>query len=152
MKSVCYGIGLMLLCVGCVNVTYVGTSYPPTKKVVIYDNQKDVPKGEYTIMGHAIFSADEGFASSEISDKIKSEAESKGADAVVIVSMKRVMDGSQANYNYPYMMDPDWGWDYDGYWGPPYGVEVAPPPDGATVTYDYEVVVRALFLKKKRTS
>ena len=140
-----------LTLVGCVNVSYVGKSYFPTREVTFFYGKSTVPKDTYTVMGKAIATGKEGASGDRIKKDLIEKAKAEGANALVIISTKRVMSEQRYTWNDPYMENPNWGWDCDYYWDGPYGDPYGEPFDWqpeTSVEFDYETVVRALFLKK----
>ncbi|QSH40384.1 hypothetical protein P0136_13560 [Lentisphaerota bacterium ZTH] len=141
---------VMLLAAGCVNITYLGQKYQPTKKVTFYYSWSIVPTDRYTVIGKAIEVADEDAWSSEIHDDLIEKAESVGADAVVIDSMHRKISGRVVNYSNPWVDYYDWN--CNNYWGGPFYYNSPMSywgTSGVNVYYNYDTVIVAKFLKNK---
>ena len=101
-----YGIGirnaalaaLTLSAVGCMNVDYVGQSFPPLAEdsaVAVYSPSAPPPENMRAI-GRVYLTAPQGTSVEEISDELVALAREKGAEAVNIVESKRVNIGSAA--------------------------------------------------------
>jgi hypothetical protein len=138
---------------GCVSVNYIGESYPPTKSVKIYMDKKEIP-WKYQIIGKAIATAPDDFTCGDIEGRLRDKACSKGANAILILSFRKVECGENVqNTSCETFVGPGWGWGwgYDDYWdddmmGPPYSEAVVWNPS-ANVSYDFETKIRAVFLR-----
>lgn len=79
------------------SVQYLGKSYSPTGNVEVFYDTRDVKK-DYEVMGKI-----DGMAGilensyQEIQDKIVKEAQSRGADAVLIYNMEQRVIGNTSN-------------------------------------------------------
>lgn len=138
---------------GCVSVDYIGETYPPTKNVQIFMEKKQIP-WKYQLIGKAIATAPDDFTCGDIQEKLQEKARAVGADAILILSFRKVECGETVqNTGCETFVGPGWGWGwgYDDYWdddmmGPPYSETVVWNPT-ANVSYDFETKVRALFLR-----
>jgi hypothetical protein len=81
----------------CAHVDYVGRSYPPTSKVDLYFDERDV-RAEYEVMGQVIATANDFVSAEKLQAKLMKKAGEKGADAVVINGMDRYKTGSSTTY------------------------------------------------------
>jgi len=85
---------MALLTAGCLSVNYQGQSYAPTENVKFYSTAKQVPQ-PFDIMGKAICSGNYIDTTKEdIVKKLISQAESEGADAVLLHEYAIVVTGS----------------------------------------------------------
>ena len=85
---------MALLTTGCLSVNYQGKSYAPTENVKFYSTAKQVPQS-FDIMGKAICSGNYVNTTKEdIVKKLISQAEAKGADAVLLHEYAIVVTGS----------------------------------------------------------
>ena len=100
MKRLMIAAFLLTPVLGCASIQYVGNSYPPTEHVDLYFSEYDVP-GDYTVIGRLVATAnvDEPFYSSEkFTEAIRKKGREKGADAVVILGLQKVVTGSTVTY------------------------------------------------------
>jgi len=81
----------------CAHVDYVGRTYPPTSKVDLYFDERDV-RPEYEVMGQVIARANDLVSAEKLQSKIMKKAGEKGADAVVINGMDRYKTGESTSY------------------------------------------------------
>lgn len=89
--------GIGLLAAGCIDLEYVGQEFEPTpmsRPVVLFQNRTEIPPGEYRIIGRAILTAPDGTLGYDIQEKLLDTAREAGADAVCLVSSKRVKVGT----------------------------------------------------------
>jgi hypothetical protein len=96
------GIAAIVLCAalwaGCVSVDYVGKSYPPTASVELYMTPDDV-KRPYEVIGEARAQVDALPFSSpaqQLQQKLLAEAQSRGANGVILGSITTRQVGSTA--------------------------------------------------------
>lgn len=97
---------LMLLTTGCVNIDYVGGSFPPDnsgKQVTFYGNRQAMPLDKYRIIGRAKVSAPAKYSGYELRERLLEYAVERGADAVCVVDRKVVDLGiyPQDNSDFP---------------------------------------------------
>lgn len=139
---------------GCVSVQYVGEEYPRTSHVDVYYKKSQIP-WKYHVMGKAVATTPEGMTGGDLQENLKHKAELEGADAVLVLSIRKLRTGEQVNdWAESECFGPYWGWggDYgDDYWdedmlGPPFDQEVSIDPM-TDVTYTYRTEVKALFLR-----
>jgi hypothetical protein len=100
MKRVVIATTLLSAVLGCASIQYMGNSYPPTDHVDLYFSEYDVPR-DYTVIGRLVATAnvDEPFYSSEkFTEAIRKKGREKGADAVVILGLRKVMTGTTVAY------------------------------------------------------
>jgi hypothetical protein len=100
MKHLIIAATLLTAVLGCTSIQYVGDSYPHTERVDLYFSENDVPQN-YTVIGRLLATAnvDEPFYSDQkFTEAIKKKAREKGADAVVILGLHKVMTGSTVIY------------------------------------------------------
>jgi hypothetical protein len=91
-------IPALLFVAACAHVDYVGQSYAPTSHVDVFFKESDVPN-EYSVMGKVIATANDLVSAEKLQDKIVQKAQSKGADAVVLLGMERYKSGENTNYH-----------------------------------------------------
>lgn len=87
---------IALLC-GCVSVDYVGQQFPEIEEdelVVIFRQNSDYPASDYKVIGRATFNAPDGYSSIELDEKIEDTARGYGAEAVKVISVERLLIGS----------------------------------------------------------
>jgi hypothetical protein len=100
MKRVIIATAFLTAVLGCTSIQYLGDSYPHTEHVDLYFSENDVPQN-YTVIGRLVATAnvDEPFYSDEkFTEAIRKKAREKGADAVVILGLHKVMTGSKVIY------------------------------------------------------
>jgi hypothetical protein len=100
MKRLMIAATLLTVVLGCASIQYVGDTYPRTEHVDLYFSEYDVP-GEYRVIGRLVATAnvDEPFYSSEkFMEAIRKKGRDKGADAVVILGLRRVATGTTVTY------------------------------------------------------
>ena len=91
--SACLG----LLAAGCIDLEYIGQEFEPTpmsRPVALFQNRTEIPPGEYRIIGRATLTAPDGTLGYDIQEKLLDSAREAGADAVCLVSTKRVRVGT----------------------------------------------------------
>ncbi|MCP3968575.1 MAG: hypothetical protein GY750_15025 [Lentisphaerae bacterium] len=138
----------LFMAAGCVNITYLGQKYKPTKHVTFYYSWSLVPTDKYTVIGKVVEVADEDAWSSEIHNDLIEKAKSVGADAVVIDSMHRKIAGRVVNYSNPWVDYDDWN--CQNYWGGPFYYNSPMSywgTSGVNVYYNYNTIIKAKFLK-----
>lgn len=146
------GMAAALLLTGCVDLNYVGQTFPPLPEdqaVTLFTAEQPPPEGEYRSIGRATLTAPDGTAREEIQDKLFESAREHGASAVRIVEFKRVYVGDRytpggAGAELPRNRDmgdrnPDGSYIYTDSFGEPASLEKPPTPI-------YEVSVKALYL------
>ena len=88
---------LALLAAGCVNVDYVGQNFDPLPDeapVAYFTARSEIPAGKYRIIGRAkIKTTRKHFDKYDIREFLIDEARSRGADAVALVSVKKIKIG-----------------------------------------------------------
>jgi hypothetical protein len=87
-----------LLLTACAHVDYVGRSYPPTQKVDLFFDEREV-EASYDVMGQVIARANDLVSAEKLQAKIMQKAQERGADAVVITGMDRYKTGESTTYN-----------------------------------------------------
>ncbi len=100
MKRLIFATVLLTAIVGCASIQYVGDTYPRTDRVDLYFSEYDVPR-DYTVIGRLVATAnvDEPFYSSEkFTEAIREKGREKGADAVVILGLRKVQTGTTVIY------------------------------------------------------
>ena len=97
MKRFLAPAALVFLLTACAHVDYVGRSYPPTSKVDLFFDERDV-RVEYEVMGQVIATANDMVSAEKLQSKIMKKAGEKGADAVVISGLDRYKSGESTNY------------------------------------------------------
>lgn len=140
---------------GCVNVDYIGQNFEPTpaeSPVEYFIGKTAIPAGKYRIIGRGTIATTLGIDRYDLRDILVKAARKHGADAVAVVSEKRVQVGvypqendllagpsSTANI---YNLNPD---------GTPMQIDSfgAPAQLQGETHFRTELRVRALFLKDR---
>lgn len=89
-------VAALLLGAGCVNIDYVGREFTPTPEsepVVYYLNREEIPPGEFRIIGRATLTAPNGTDGYDIKDELLAKARACGADAVCQVRARKLNVG-----------------------------------------------------------
>lgn len=84
---------------GCMNVEYVGQSFPALAEnvpVKIYSPTAALPENTYQVIGRVMITAPDGTTRDEVCDKLTALAREHGAEAVNILEFKRVRIGTVA--------------------------------------------------------
>lgn len=104
----------MPLMYGCINVEYVGQSFPAlpeNEPIQVYSPVAPMPAGDYRIIGRATIQAPDGTTRGDVHEALSELAREHGAEAVNILDYKRVRIGT-------YTPDTDRvqrvGWNRDG--------------------------------------
>jgi hypothetical protein len=135
-----------------INIDYIGQTFPKTASANIYFGKNNV-KQPYKVIGKAIIKASTSFTTVEIQKKLIKTAETKGADAVIVISYKEVPAGMYAYNNYPVwnMSDGMYGWggmcglypnNMEPYWG---NMEWGMDDQSVECYYDY--LIKVLFIR-----
>lgn len=137
------------------SVDYIGQTFPKTKNVDFFKDQKAMPQGIYTVMGRANINVNANYDAEDIRKSLISKAQQVGADAVVIVEMKKVQVGERPVTN----MDNELSQGPVGFWG-----SKGRSASGAPIYTDsfsdvtsmspqtvpiYDIKGRVLFMKRK---
>ena len=80
----------------CVNIQYDGTSaepLPESEPVGLYFSADQIPVKTYDVLGEATGTAGEAYSATEVETKLRSFARKHGANAVLIVDIKRTVAG-----------------------------------------------------------
>ena len=81
----------------CVNIQYDGTSaepLPESEPVGLYFSADQIPVKTYDVLGEATATAGEAYSATEVETKLRSFARKHGANAVLIVDIKRTVAGN----------------------------------------------------------
>ena len=81
---------------GCVNVDYVGQTFPPIPEgtpVEFFASRDEIQPGKYRIIGRGVVTTMRRLDKYDIREILIGEARKRGADAVVLVGQKRVRRG-----------------------------------------------------------
>lgn len=140
---------------GCVSVDYIGQSFDPTPEgtpVEFFTNRQAIPAGKYRIIGRGTIETTRRLDRYDLREVLVEAAREHGADAVAIVSEKRVrvgiypqendmMSGPSPSTNI-YNMNPD---------GSPIEIDTfgAPATLQGETHFRTELHVKALFLKDR---
>lgn len=149
----------LLLAAGCVKVDYVGREFTPTpesESIAYYLNRSEIPPGEFRIIGRATLTAPDGTDGYDIKDELLAKARACGADAVCQVRAQKrdvgLYDREEIDPFPPQKpLDPA----NTAFSGAPSTLEAEKEEYGDPVKLQgetlsrQEVVVQALFLKKK---
>ena len=97
----CPGMGMLLavLVSGCMNVDYVGQTFPALPAgtpVIIYSPEAPMPQGIYRSIGRVTISAPQRSTSDDIRAELTDLALEHGAEAVNVVEFKRVQVGVES--------------------------------------------------------
>jgi len=141
---------------GCINFQYKGAEFTPTEKARIYESAKKIPDQQYLPIGKCVASGRYDEVTREkMYLKLQKEAESKGADAVLITAYQIVPTGISESG----LLNQDsvslWaegsvtnsGWnqlygDFDQYYG-----QVGKKNKNIAAPLSYTRIVRATFIK-----
>lgn len=80
----------------CVNIQYDGISaepLPESEPVGLYFSADQIPMKTYDVLGEATATAGEAYSATEVETKLRSFARKHGANAVLIVDIKRTVAG-----------------------------------------------------------
>lgn len=146
------------LITGCVNVDYVGQSFAPlpeTEPVAYFSSRGDIPAGKYRIIGRGRLETTRRIDGYDLREILVDEARKHGADAVALVSRKRVKVGlypqesnmlaGPSSYSAnPYNLNPDGSQIEMDSFGAPAELQ-------GEATFRSELHVRVLFLKDRET-
>jgi hypothetical protein len=83
---------------GCVSVDYVGQKLTPLKKeqrVVFFNSKSEVPPNTYKVIGRATAEGPDDINSETVKEKLIKKARECGADAIQVVTFKRIKVGVQ---------------------------------------------------------
>jgi predicted TIM-barrel enzyme len=97
MKRLLAPAALALLLSACAHVDYVGRTYPPTNKVDLFFDEREVGQ-DYEVMGEVLARANDLVSAEKLQAKIVEKAGEKGADAVVITGLERYKTGESTSY------------------------------------------------------
>lgn len=85
---------LVVLMTGCINFQYKGAEFTPTEKANIYESAKSIPDQNYLLIGKCVATGRYNEVTrEEIYKRLQKEAESKGADAVLVTAYQIVPTG-----------------------------------------------------------
>ena len=151
-------VAALLLTAGCVKIDYVGREFNPTPEsepVAYYLNRSEIPPGEFRIIGRATLTAPDGTDGYDIKDELQAKARACGADAVCQVRARKLdvglydreetdpfpaqkpLDPANTAFNAPSTQEAE-----KAEYGDPIKLQ-------GEKQSRKEVVVQALFLKKK---
>jgi predicted ThiF/HesA family dinucleotide-utilizing enzyme len=81
---------------GCMQFDYVGQKLkplPPEDMVAFYNSKEEVPPNIYRVLGRAVVTAPDGTSTQEVKEELIQKARDYGADAIEVVTFKRVKTG-----------------------------------------------------------
>lgn len=147
------GITALMLS-GCMSVNYIGKEYPETKNVRIFFNRHFVPLDKYEVMGHGEIIVPENTPSIEINHKFISKGKDIGADAVLILNAKALVEKEKSVTPAQISTEPNSGI---------LSGEPATKTDGEPIAfndmgyqdtpvrtlYEYETAIKVVYLKRK---
>ncbi len=150
---------LALLSTGCVHFSYEGETFAPTENVAVYHDADKIPE-KYTVIGKAVaYGNYQDVSRDRLEDKLVSEAEEKGANAVLITALQvvprgdatgtapilRSMEATGAEHTYTFNQIQK---DFDGGYGQTDEnlFNTAPNPP-TPVVREYRRIIRAEFLR-----
>ncbi|QSH40637.1 hypothetical protein P0136_12230 [Lentisphaerota bacterium ZTH] len=82
---------------GCISFDYVGQKLKPlddSQTVAFFDSADQVPAGQYKVIGRAVAVGPDGTSSGDVRQKLIDKARAYGADAIQVVTFKRVKTGT----------------------------------------------------------
>ena len=88
---------LLLCCAGCMSFDYVGQTFDPrpdSSPVVIFEKRREIPPDTYRIIGRGTLSGPARYDSYDRSQKMRTIARERGADAVCVVRTRIFPVGS----------------------------------------------------------
>jgi hypothetical protein len=147
---------LVILVTGCINFQYKGAEFTPTEKANIYESAKSIPDQDYLIIGKCVATGRYNDVTREkMYKRLQKEAESKGADAVLITAYQIVPTGisesgllsqdSVSLWSEGSVTNSGWNQlygDFDQYYG-----RIGNKDQKSTTPLSYTRVVRASFIK-----
>jgi hypothetical protein len=147
---------LALFITGCINFQYKGAEFTPTKKANIYESAKKIPDQKYLLMGKCVASGRYSDVTREkMYRRLQEEAESKGADAVLITSYQIVPTGfseegllgedSVSLWSEGSVTNSGWNQlysDFDQYYG-----QIGKKEQQSSTPLSYTRIIRAAFVK-----
>lgn len=153
------GIAAPLLTAGCVKCDYVGREFDPTPEsepVAYFRSRSEIPPGDFRIIGRATVTAPDGTDGYDIRDLLLEKARKSGADAVCQVRARKLHAGFYDREetdpfepqkpldpaNTEFRGAPSTGKAEKAEYGEPVKLQ-------GEKRFRQEVVVQALFLKKK---
>ena len=150
-------VGLLaFFAVGCMHFQYKGAEFTPTEKAHVYESKKSIPDQKYLLIGKCVVTGRYNEVTREkMYLRLQKEAESKGADAVLITAYQIVPTGISEDG----LMNQDsvslWsegsvtnsGWnqlygDFDQYYG-----RIGKKNKKSTTPLSYTRIIRASFIK-----
>ncbi|MDR0932620.1 MAG: hypothetical protein LBM70_06315 [Victivallales bacterium] len=150
------GVFALLGVVGCTDIDYVGREFestPVSEQVAYYVNRELIPPGEFRIMGRVTITAPDGTDGYDIQELLQKKAREYGADAVALVEARKIPVGVYEKTETPKALNSDnpaSRRDADAQKAEikEYG---EPVKLSGERNFRLEVVIEALFLKKKTT-
>lgn len=111
---VCSALIMGLIACGCINVEYVGQTFPQLpegSQVIIYSKESPVPPDTYHAIGRVTMTAPDGRTLGDLRAELVDLARQHGAEAVSIVEFNRIQVGMESQ-NPSVPLQP--GWRNDG--------------------------------------
>jgi len=147
---------LVIFATGCINFQYKGAEFTPTEKANIYESAKSIPDQNYLIIGKCVATSRYNDVTLEkMYKRLQKEAESKGADAVLITAYQIVPTGisesgllsqdSVSLWSEGSVTNSGWNQlygDFDQYYG-----RIGNKGQKSTTPLSYTRVVRASFIR-----
>ena len=147
---------LVFFVAGCINFQYKGAEFTPTEKANIYESAKSIPDQKYLLIGKCVATGRYDEVTREkMYLRLQKEAESKGADAVLVTAYQIVPTGISENGLLSQDSVSLWsegsvtnsGWnqlygDFDQYYG-----RIGKKEQKSTTPLSYTRVIRASFIK-----
>ena len=155
-KSLALTTLLAFFMTGCINFQYKGAEFTPTEKANIYESTKKIPDQKYLLIGKCVASGRYNEVTREkMYLKLQKEAESKGADAVLITAYQIVPTGisedgllnedSVSLWSEGSVTNSGWNQlygDFDQYYG-----QVGKKNENTSAPLSYTRIIRASFIK-----
>ena len=148
---------LALMFSGCTSVNYIGKEYPETKYVRLFFDKNFTPLDKFEVMGHGEITVPEGTQSIHINHKLISKGKDIGADAVLVLNSKTVLNKEKSITPAQISTEPssetlsgDPGTKVDG--EPISFSDMGYQDTPRRTLYEYETVVKVAYLKRKPES
>lgn len=91
-----FAVSFLLSLSACINIQYDGVSeapVPDAEKIELYFSGEQIPVKDYRVLGEATATAGSTFTAADVESKLRSFARKHGANAVLIVDVKRTAAG-----------------------------------------------------------
>ncbi|MEZ6189135.1 MAG: hypothetical protein R3F62_29565 [Planctomycetota bacterium] len=144
-------VALLAFSAGCAEVDYQGEVYPETEAPLVVDSLSSLP-GDYMPIGRAVASVPAGYGGDSLVEALQEQAAEVGAHAVVVGEYRKVLVGKHLHWRYePYSGSYDRAYD-TGLLGSWSGLSFDPGWNAPMVHYDFDLELKAVFLRRAPTS